>query len=223
MRNKDFSYIYKNWDDEVRRRKVFLSNPVFIKGLALAPLAVAATTLENGIILSIMVILLLTPTRVVCGLITKRMSVPFKTFFYPLVSAVIFCFMYYYMYKHIGSKVLLLGAYLPILVVDPLIVKNFEKTRKESFLYSIINGVRNTAGFVVACLLISAIREFLAYGSLLGYVLSDYPILPMLKNPFGGFMVIALLSGMWTKLVEKYRYTIEVEAKHNERNTKADN
>ena len=85
MKNKDYSYLYSNWEDTVRRRKVFLSNPVFVKGLALAPLVVAATTVHNGILLCIAVFFLLTPTRIVTNLITRHMSMPLKTFFYPFI------------------------------------------------------------------------------------------------------------------------------------------
>ena len=109
MKKPDYSLLYNNWDDTVRRRKVFLSNPVFIKGLALAPLVVAGTTVKNGLILCIAIICLLTPARFATNLITRRMSVPLKTFFYPFVSAIIFAFVYYYMYRFLGSQVLMLG------------------------------------------------------------------------------------------------------------------
>ena len=217
MKNKDYAYLYSHWDDTVRRRKVFLSNPVFIKGLALAPLVVAANSVYNGLLLCIAVFFLLTPTRVVTSIITRKMSMPLKTFFYPFVSAVIFCFVYYYMYRIIGTSVLVLGVYLPIMVVDPLIVKNFEKTRKESVLYSIINGFRNTAGFIVACLIISTIREFLGSGSILGNRLISFAPLPMAQNTFGGFLIIALLSAFWSQMVKNYKYKVEVEAKYSER------
>lgn len=217
MKNKDYSYLYANWEDTVRRRKVFLSNPVFVKGLALAPLVVAATTVNNSILLCIAVFFLLTPTRVVTSIITRRMSIPLKTFFYPFISAVVFCFVYYHMYKILGTSVLSLGVYLPIMVVDPLIVKNFEKTRKESLLYSVINGLRNTAGFIVACLIIGTVREFLGYGSILGIKLVGSAPLPMAHNTFGGFLIIALLCGLWAYLVKNYKYKVEVEAMHNER------
>ena len=217
MKNKDYAYLWSNWDDTVRRRKVFLSNPVFIKGLALAPLVVAATTVKNGLILSIAVICLLTPARFVTNLITRKMSVPLKTFFYPFVSAIIFAFVYYYMYRFLGSQVLMLGVYLPILIVDPLIVKNFEKTRKEEALYSIINGLRNTAGFVVACLIISAVREILAFGTVAGFTVFKAGLLPMAQYSFGGFLVIGILCAVWAQLVKNYKYKVEVEALHNER------
>ena len=223
MKRPNYSALYKNWDDTVRRNKVFLSNPVFVKGLALAPLVVAATNVRNGVLLSIAVICLLTPARLVTTLITRKMSVPLKTFFYPFISAIIFAFVYYYMYRYLGSQVLMLGVYLPILIVDPLIVKNFEKTRKEEALYSIINGLRNTAGFVVACLIISSVRELLAFGTVAGYRLTAVGFLPMAQNSFGGFLIIGVLCALWAQLVKNYKYKVEVEAKYDERYADNDN
>lgn len=194
-----------NWDNTVRKRKITLSNPVFIKGLALAPLALAATTVQNSLILSIMVILLLTPTRVITSLVTRRMSVPLKTFFYPLVSAFVFGVAYYAMYRIMGVTAFSLGVYLPILVVDPLIVKNFEKTRKESFKYSVINGLRNTAGFVLACMLLGAVREFLAYGTVAGAKLMSVSLLPMASHSFGGYLIMGLIAAMWNLCVNLYK------------------
>ncbi len=208
-----------DWDNTVRKRKITLSNPVFIKGLALAPLAVAASSVKNSLILSLAVILLLTPTRVITSLITRRMSVPLKTFFYPLVSALVFGVAYYLMYMMLGTAAFSLGVYLPVLVVDPLIVKNFEKTRKESFKYSIINGLRNTAGFVVACMLTGTVRELLAKGTVLGIQVLKVKLLPMAANSFGGFMIIGLICALWNMWVNIYHDKLEREVRaYNELN-----
>lgn len=193
-----------NWDDTVRRRKISLSNPVFIKGLALAPLVIADTNLANSLILSLAVLLVLTPTRVITSLITRRMSVPLKTFFYPMASAIVFGVAYYLMYRMLGVTAFSLGVYLPILVVDPLIVKNFEKTRKEEFKFSIINGLRNTAGFITACVIIGSLRELLAYGTIGGVSFLPLRLLPMAANSFGGFLVIGLMSALWRAGVNIY-------------------
>jgi len=204
MKNKNYSLIYSNWDETVRRRKVFLSNPVFIKGLALAPLVVAATSVKNGLLLCIAVLFLLTPTRFVTSLITRRMSMPLKTFFYPFVSAIVFAFVYYFMYKYLGTQVLMLGVYLPILIVDPLVVKNFEKTRKEEALYSIINGLRNTAGFAVACLIVSAVREFLAFGTVAGFKYLELAFCQWHSTALGASLLLAycvLYGHRWLKTI----------------------
>lgn len=201
----------RNWDNTVRKRKITLSNPVFIKGLALAPLAVAATSLNNSIILCIAVIMLLTPTRIITSLITRKMSVPLKTFYYPLVSAAVFGIVYYLMYRMLGTTAFSLGVYLPILVVDPLIVKNFEKTRKESFRYSVINGLRNTGGFVVACLLLGSVRELLAAGTVGGIQIMKVSLLPMAQHSFGGFLIIGLISALWKMCIGIYHDKLERE------------
>ncbi len=205
MKQKNILLANKNWDDYTRRRKVFLSNPVFIKGLALAPIVVAATTAKNSLMLSVAVLMLLTPTRVVTSFITRRMSVPFKTFFYPLTSALIFGAVYYFLFMIFGSDILLLSIYLPILIVDPLIVKNFEKTRKESFLYSIINGFRNTTGFIAACMLTGVAREILAFGTVFNIKILNVSLLPMASESFGGFLIVAVISAIWTSYVKKHK------------------
>ncbi len=197
-----------DWEDYTRRRKATLTNPVFVKGLALAPIVVGASSAMNSLILSIAVILLLTPTRVVTSLITKRMSISFKTFFYPLVSAVIFGAVYYALFIVFGSQILSLGVYLPILIVDPLVVKNFEKTRKESFLFSIINGVRNTQGFVLACMLTGILREFLSMGTIFSIKILDITLLPMAKESFGGFLIVGIISAIWASRVQAHKKEI---------------
>ncbi len=206
----------RNWDNTVRKRKITLSNPVFVKGLALAPMAVAATTLQNSIILSIAVILMLTPTRIITSLITRKMSVPLKTFYYPMVSAIVFGIAYYIMYKMLGTTAFSLGVYLPILVVDPLIVKNFEKTRKEDFAYSVINGLRNTGGFVVACVLLGSIRELLAYGTVGGLQIMKISLLPMAQHSFGGFLIIGIISAVWKMCINMYHDRLEREVAAHE-------
>ena len=205
-----------NWDNTVRKRKITLSNPVFVKGLALAPLAIAATTLQNSIILSVAVVLMLTPTRIITSLITRKMSVPLKTFYYPMVSAVVFGVAYYIMYKLMGTMAFSLGVYLPVLVVDPLIVKNFEKTRKESFKYSVINGLRNTGGFVVACLLLGCIRELLAWGTVGGVQVMKVSLLPMAQHSFGGFLIIGIISAVWKMCINMYHDKLEREVAAHE-------
>ncbi len=205
MNKKNILLANTNWDDYTRRKKVSLSNPVFIKGLALAPIVMVATTAYNSLMLSLAVLMLLTPTRMVTSFITRRMSVPFKTFFYPLTSAIIFGGVYYLLFEFFGSDILLLGIYLPILIVDPLIVKNFEKTRKESFQYSIINGLRNTIGFITACMITGIIRELLAYGTIFEIKILSVSLFPVASESFGGFFIVALISAVWTSYGKKHK------------------
>jgi len=140
------------------------------------------------------------------------MSIPLKTFFYPMTSAIIFFFVYLLMYRLFGTAVFSLGVYLPILVVDPIIVKNFERTRKENFKYSVINGVRNTLGFVVACLIVGTLRELLAYGTIYNIKVLSVQLMPMAKTSFGGFLIIGVISAVWHRRVDNYYIRLVKEA-----------
>ena len=81
--------------------------------------------------------------------------------------------------------------------------KGFEKTRKESFKYSVINGLRNTAGFILACVIIGGVREILAFGTLGGFEITSVSLLPMAQTGFGGFLIIGVISALWHSMVEK--------------------
>ena len=67
------------------------------------------------------------------------------------------------------------------------------------------------------CMIISTIREFLAYGSFYGIKLISFAPLPMARNSFGGFLVIAILCALWSELIRNYKYKVEVEATYSER------
>lgn len=69
MNTKKAMYLSENMTRIARRDRVFLNNPVIMQGMGLAPLVVAATTAQNALMLSVAVILLLTPVRVIAALL----------------------------------------------------------------------------------------------------------------------------------------------------------
>ena len=77
-------------EKRARRDRVFLNNPVIMQGLGLAPLIVAATTLKNGVMLSVAVLLLLTPTRVLAALLSRFAYFRFRGLTYALTAAAVF-------------------------------------------------------------------------------------------------------------------------------------
>ena len=78
--------------------------------------------------------------------------------------------------------------------------------------YSIINGLRNTGGFVVACMLLGAVREILAFGTFAGVQITSVKFLPMAQHSFGGFLIIGLIAAVWKNFVNIYKDSLEKEA-----------
>lgn len=107
-------------EKRARRDRVFLNNPVIMQGLGLAPLIVAATTLKNGVMLSVAVLLLLTPTRVLAALLSRFAYFRFRGLTYALTAAAVFVGVRYVMgLLYPVSDLALLGLYLPLLVAGP--------------------------------------------------------------------------------------------------------
>ena len=71
MKPENNHYLMNNMDRLMQRDRIFLNNPVFMQGLGLAPIVVAATTLHNALVLGLGVLLLLTPTRLLAALVCR--------------------------------------------------------------------------------------------------------------------------------------------------------
>ncbi|MFQ8832035.1 MAG: hypothetical protein ACLR7U_03530 [Ruthenibacterium lactatiformans] len=76
-------------DVEARPARPCVLSSGHYAGLGLAPLIVAATTLKNGVMLSVAVLLLLTPTRVLAALLS-RCAFRFRGLTYALTAAAVF-------------------------------------------------------------------------------------------------------------------------------------
>ena len=63
MNVKKAMYLSENMEQIARRDRIWLNNPVIMQGMGLAPLVVAATNGMNALMLSVAVLLLLTPRQ----------------------------------------------------------------------------------------------------------------------------------------------------------------
>lgn len=73
----------------IKKDRVFLNNPVVMQGLGLAPLVVAAVSLQNAVILAAALLLILTPTRVLAAFLTRFSLFRFRGLTYALSACVV--------------------------------------------------------------------------------------------------------------------------------------
>lgn len=127
-----------------------------MQGLGLAPLIVAATTLKNGVMLSVAVLLLLTPTRVLAALLSRFAYFRFRGLTYALTAAAVFVGVRYVMgLLYPVSDLALLGLYLPLLVADPIVLKRYERPQRERVRTALRKGIITSLGYILMLLLIS--------------------------------------------------------------------
>lgn len=206
----------ENLEVTARRDRIFLNNPVVMQGLGLAPLVVAATSGQNALRLCVAAALLLTPTRMLGGQISRaaKLSLAWRGFVYCLISSVLYIGVYQVMTLLFGVDVIQLGLYLPVLVVEPLIIKRYERpVQKERLSTALRKGLRTTAGYCIVLLLLGCGRELLAAGSVFGHPLLQRALLPMASLPAGGFILLGILCAVWRGAVAAYKHHVALEGR----------
>lgn len=206
-------YFAANMDILSRRDRVFLNNPVIMQGLGLASIVVPATSLRNAVILAVAVILLLTPTRMLAAFIGRYTGNRFRALAYAITAGLFYIPVAYLISLLFGTATNAVGIYLPLLVMEPLILKRYGNAQRERVSTSFKKGIITTVGFCLVLFIVAAIREVLALGTLGGLVVFASPILPFMGMPAGGFFCCGLLSAMWRAAVNAFKKHINLSAK----------
>ena len=213
MKQERSLYYAENMDQLMHRDRIFFNNPVFLQGLGLAPIVVAATTLHNALVLGLAVLLLLTPTRVLACVLTRRCPLRFRGAFYALTAAVLYIAVWFIETAVFGVGVQTVGLYLPLLVVEPIILKRYERPQGEHPATALRKGLITTVGFLLALFLVAALRELLGAGALAGHVFSTRPVLPLAALSCGGFFLVGVLAALWRWFRSVFKRIVSMEVK----------
>ena len=206
--------------------RIFLNNPVIMQGMGLAPLVVLATSGRNALMLAAAVALLLTPSRLLSFLLSKlvplqehaseeelRAKLLPRGLLYCGTAAVVYMAVYPILDRLFGVELLTLGIYLPMLVVEPLIIYRYGRVQ-ETVRKALSKGVRVTVGYAAVLLLVGCIREWLAAGTVFGFAVGDTVLLPLASMPAGGFLLLGVLSAVWRALAARYKAFLTNEARN---------
>ena len=212
MRRNLSVYLAENMDRLMRRDRFFFNNPVFLQGLGLAPVVVAAYNLHNGLVLALAAAVMLTPTRVIAALACRRCYPRFRGPLYTLTASVVYIAVWFCCRAVFGVGIQTVGIYLPLLVVEPIIIKRYERAKQERLSTALRKGLLTTAGFVLALLVVASLRELLGAGTLLGHPVFDGGPLPMAQLTCGGFFVVGLLAALWRGMRNLFKKIVIMEA-----------
>ena len=207
--------------------RIFLNNPVIMQGMGLAPVVILATSGRNALMLAVAVALLLTPSRVLSFWISKlvplqehageeelRAKLLPRGLIYCGTASVVYLIFYPLLQKLFGMDLLTLGIYLPMLVVEPLIIYRYARVQ-ETLRKAVSKGLRVTVGYCVILLVVGCIREWLASGTVFGVaVTANVALLPVASMPAGGFILLGVLSAVWRALAARYRAFLANEARN---------
>ena len=226
MKRRSAELIARDPERFFHHDRVFLNNPVVMQGMGLAPLVVLATNGQNALMLAAAVALLLTPSRLLACLLSRlfplREEHPSKaelekkllprSILYSGSAAVVYLAAYPILNRLFGVSLLVLGIYLPMLVVEPLLTYRFGRVQ-ETLHKAVSKGLRITVGYALLLMLLGCVREWLALGTVFGTPVGQRAVLPMAGMPAGGFIVLGVLCAVWRALAARRKAYLVREAR----------
>lgn len=197
-------------------RGIIKENPTFILVLGLCPTLAVSVSVINGIGMGLAATFVLLGSNIIISsmrkIIPDRVRIP--CFIVVIATFVTIAEMTMKAYSPALNRAL--GIYVPLIVVNCIVLGRAEAyASKQTVVNSLFDGLGMGVGFTLALILISAIREFLGAGKILGYTLfKGFEPAFVLAMPSGALLVIGLLLGFFNVL--KARINIDKKTDRQE-------
>ena len=149
-----------------------------------------------GIGMGLSVLVILTCCNVVISLIRKVIPNDIRLAIFVLVIAGFVTIVDLLLQAYVPALSASLGVFIPLIVVNCIILGRAEAfASKNSVAASAVDGICQGIGYTVVLLILSAFRELLGAGTLLGIQImpSSYVPAGMLTLPVGGFLCLGTL------------------------------
>ena len=198
---------------------LFRHNSVLSEGMVIAPVVVCCDTLRKSLLLSLAFVLI-TVTAVTLGsFYPKKLPYAVRIILYALTASLLYiptALLCEYLSPETYAALtnmslpglgMVSGAaflYLPLLSVNSFVVLH-----SELHFYHYTRGkmlgvlLSHAAGFSLAACLIGCIREVFAHGTFFGFAVDMPLILQGLAAPWGGFILIGILSALHRRIFPK--------------------
>lgn len=190
-------------------------NPIFILALSLCPALAVTTTVINGLTMGLTVTFVITTNNVVVSIVRRWVNQKVRVPVYITSIATIVTVAQLVLQAYFPDLYDALGIYLALVVVFAIILARAEVfASKHGVVPSFLDGFGMGCGFTFAMLIISAIRELLGAGTLLGIPVFGEGYQPMLMMilPPGAFILIGYLvaaTKTWNAWRERQRAKAE--------------
>ena len=183
---------------------ILSENPVFRLALSLCPAVAVTTTVWNGIILGIAVLLVQVLSSSTVALLHGRIHPRVRIPAYTIIIAVWVSAIDMALAAFTPALYAQVGLYVKLIVAFAIIISRLEMfASRHPIVPSFFDGLGMGLGFLFALMAIAAFREFLGAGAILGFrVLPQKPLL-FFALPAGGFFSIALFMALFNAMERK--------------------
>ena len=176
---------------------IITENPTFMQLLGMCPTLAVTTALSNGIGMGLSVTFVLTLSNILISLLRKIIPQKIRIAAYVVIIATFVTIVDLVLKAYIPALSNSLGLFIPLIVVNCIILARAEAfASKNGVLKSAADGIGMGLGFTIALSIISAIREILGAGTILGYSVGITSPATIMLLPPGGFLTLGILLGI---------------------------
>ena len=192
---------------------VVKENPTLILMLGMCPTLAVSTSAMNGLGMGLSTTVVLILSNLLISLLRKIIPNQVRLPAYIVVVASLVTVTEMVMHAYMGSLYTALGIYIPLIVVNCIILGRAEAyASKNPPLLSAMDGVGIGLGFTIALTLAGALRELLGAGTVFGLrILPASWSIGIFIQPPGAFLVIAFIIAImnWRGIKTRQRQLVE--------------
>ena len=172
-----------------------LSNPVFVLVLGMCPTIAHSTSVTNALGLGLATAFVLVFSNLFISLLRKVIPDKVRLPAYIVIIATFVTLVQMFITSFLPALNESIGAFIPLIVVNCIILGRAEAfASKNDPLSATVDGLSMGIGFVLAIVLLGAIRQVL---DLAGFT--------VFTKTAGGFMVLGLMMALFNALLETYK------------------
>ncbi len=174
---------------------IFTENPVFSMLLGMCPAIGVTTAIANGIGMGLATTFVLLGSNIVISLLRKIIPDEVRIPAFIVIIASFVTIVDLLMNALLPDLYSALGVYIPLIVVNCLILQRAEaKASKSSVISSVFDALGMGLGFTLALFVLSFFREVLGNGTFLGKtIIPGFVPISFLVAPTGGFIALGLI------------------------------
>jgi electron transport complex protein RnfE len=173
-------------------------NPVLRQLLGLCPVLAVTTKLENGIGMALATTFVLVCSSLIISLVRKAIPTQVRIAAFIVVIATFVTIVDLLMAAFVPALAESLGMFIPLIVVNCLILGRQEAfASKNNPIRAVIDAFGMGIGFLIALGMLSAIRELLGMGTLLGIQImpDSFVTWNLMTQAPGAFITLGLMVG----------------------------
>jgi electron transport complex protein RnfE len=180
---------------------IFGENPVFRLALSLCPAVAVTTTVMNGVLLGVAVLLVQVLSSLTVTITRRWIHPRVRIPIYTIIIAVWVSIIDMLLAAFTPALYAQVGLYVKLIVAFAIIISRLEVfASRQPLVPSFFDGLGMGLGFLLALVVIGAMRELLGNGSLAGIQLAPGKPLLFFALPAGGFFSIALLMALFNRI-----------------------